>query len=418
MVIPREFVRWSVLLGEALIALGCGDSADSPTTQPAPEAGRLITATPSGEQSATITNAQLAALDSSLEVDRDVTAQRIVYWSPDVDGELTQLSALVAYPSDADDPLPLLGYQHGTLTVRDSAPSAVTPGITSITEHPEGGLALIFAARGYVVVAADYIGLGVSETFHPYLHAQSEATAVIDALRAARELASEQDIELSDQLFLTGLSQGGHATMAAHRAIEQDDADEFTVTASAPVAGPYQLSETAVDGVLAENEAPHPYHVAYLLVSYNRIYEFTLNDGDLFANEIAETLPSMFDGEHEPDAIDLAMVPVDEPPPKRPDASIAPSLLASFAAHDDHPLRVALRENDVDDWSPVAPIHLYHCTGDEDVPFEISENTLAKLLANGADAELVEPPEAAGADHMGCFPASLTDIGEWFASLQ
>jgi hypothetical protein len=60
----------------------------------------------------------------------------------------------------------------------------VTPGLAAITEHPEGGLSLIFAARGYVVVAADYVGLGVSETFHPYLHAESEATAVVDALRA------------------------------------------------------------------------------------------------------------------------------------------------------------------------------------------------------------------------------------------
>jgi len=409
---------WTWFASLLAAASGCSVPDDDPTDGPTPERGRLIGTTETGLQSAAVTNAQLQAIGSTIEVEYDVVAQRITYWSPDADGELTELSALVTYPRDADDSLPVLSYQHGTLTLRDSAPSLVEPGVTSITTHPEGGLAMILAARGYVVVAPDYVGLGVSGGFHPYLHAATEATAVVDALRATHEFAAEEGLGLNDQLFLTGLSQGGHATMAAHRAIEQEYDDELTVTAAAPVAGPYRLSDTAVDGILASDESPHPYQVAYLLVAYNRIYEFVPGDANVFAEEVADTLPAMFDGAHEPDDIDVAMVPVGAVPPKPPNASISPTLLAAMAEDEAHPLRVALRENDVDDWSPRAPIHLYHCSGDRDVPFEISEATLANLRDNGGDVELIEPPDAVGASHTDCFPPSLADIDDWFASFR
>ncbi len=400
------------------LVLGCGDPREpdpEPTVEPA--AGRLIRSNDRGLQSAVVTNLQLNASGVSLEVDQDVLAHQITYWSTDADGEWVELSALVAYPTAVGDPLPVLSYQHGTLTARDTAPSWVTAGPSSIVDHPEGGLALILAASGYLVVAPDYVGLGVSETFHPYLHAETEASAVVDALRASREFAAEHDVELSDQLFLTGLSQGGHATMAAHRALERDDTG-FEVTASAPVAGPYRLSGSAVDGILADRESPHPYQAAYLLLAYNRTYGLYPTDSELFVEEVADTLPTLFDGAELPEAIDRAMVPADAPPPKAVRDSVAEWLLEEMAADEEHPLRVALRENDVDDWSPRAPIRLYHCRGDQDVPFEIAEHALETLEDNGADVELIEPQGAAGADHQGCFPPSLSDMGAWFAKFQ
>ena len=42
--------------------------------------------------------------------------------------------------------------------------------------------------QGYVVVGTDYPGLGVPGIIHPYLIGVSEARAVIDSVRAARDL--------------------------------------------------------------------------------------------------------------------------------------------------------------------------------------------------------------------------------------
>ena len=64
-------------------------------------------------------------------------------------------------------------------------------------------------AHGYVVVATDYEGLGVPGV-HPYLVGVSEAHAVLDSVRAARELPATQ---ATSRFAVWGHSQGGHAAL-------------------------------------------------------------------------------------------------------------------------------------------------------------------------------------------------------------
>ena len=66
----------------------------------------------------------------------------------------------------------------------------------------------------------DYLGLGSSPSYQGYGHARSEATCVVDALRAGRSLCASNNVTLNGQLFLTGYSEGGQVTMAAHRELE------------------------------------------------------------------------------------------------------------------------------------------------------------------------------------------------------
>lgn len=98
------------------------------------------------------------------------------------------------------------------------------------------GLAGTFAARGMIGVAVDYPGLG-TPGMHPYLVADSEGHAALDALRAARGFARSRSIPLSGRFAMVGLSQGGHATLAAaarHRAYASElDLRGFAVVAPA-----------------------------------------------------------------------------------------------------------------------------------------------------------------------------------------
>ncbi|MFN0074264.1 MAG: lipase family protein, partial [Chloroflexota bacterium] len=110
--------------------------------------------------------------------------------------------------------------------------------------------ASVFASYGYAVVVADYLGLGSSPGYQAYCHARSEATCVVDALRAGKSLCASNNVTLNAQLFLAGYSQGGHVTMAAHRELETFHTNEFTVTASAPCAGPYDLGGVTIESLL------------------------------------------------------------------------------------------------------------------------------------------------------------------------
>ena len=78
---------------------------------------------------------------------------------------------------------PLLAYAHGTVVSKPITMADPTNGETML-------LAAFYAAQGYSVVASDYLGYAKSTyAYHPYLHADSEASSVIDSIRAARNAA-------------------------------------------------------------------------------------------------------------------------------------------------------------------------------------------------------------------------------------
>ena len=64
-------------------------------------------------------------------------------------------------------------------------------------------------ARGYVVAATDYPGLGTPGV-HPYLIGESEGRAVLDWVRAVRDLPNSG---ASGRFAVWGHSQGGHAAL-------------------------------------------------------------------------------------------------------------------------------------------------------------------------------------------------------------
>eukprot|EP01041_Mallomonas_annulata_P015645 gene15646-33056_t len=89
---------------------------------------------------------------------------RVTYETIGIDGRPTQASGTMIVPDGAIGPLPVVSDQHGTQTARldpDAPPMA--------NEIYSAGL--LFATQGYLVVGADYLGLGVSDTLHPYYHA-------------------------------------------------------------------------------------------------------------------------------------------------------------------------------------------------------------------------------------------------------
>ena len=131
-------------------------------------------------------------------------------------------------------------------------------------------LAAMYASQGYAVVATDYLGFAKSTySYHPYLHADSEASSVMDSIRAARAAAGGVGASLSGKVMLTGYSQGGHASMAAHRAIERDNAAEINVVAGAHLAGPYNLSGSfkSVDAI-----AGYQFFVPFLVTAWQKVY--------------------------------------------------------------------------------------------------------------------------------------------------
>jgi Secretory lipase len=333
----------------------------------------------------------------------NVQLYKVVYETIDPWGGRTQASGALALPEDAGRPLPLVSYQHGTIILTNDAPS-------SMDLSGEVSVGVAFATTGYAAAVPDYLGLGDSPGLHPYLHARSEATACIDMLRAARSVCASNGVQLSGRLFLCGYSQGGHATMALLRQIEEYYTNEFTVTACAPMAGPYDLSGVTTADFLSGRTEPNPYYFIYLLAAYQKVYHLAPSLADLLAPPYNTTLPPLLHGNTSGSQINSAM-------PADPTQILKPAYLQDFKSNPRNALRLALEANDVYAWKPMAPMRLYHCAGDEDVVIANSQVAYDFFQAVGAtQVQLIDPKPSA--DHSGCVLPSLLDAKAWFDSLR
>ncbi len=137
----------------------------------------------------------------------DADAWRILYTTTRNDGQPAVASGLVMVARNAPaGPRPVIAWAHGTTgTDITCAPSLLADPFTSGAMFVQDQV----IDRGWVMVAADYVGLGVDAP-HPYLVGQPEGRSVLDAVRAAHQLDA---VDLQDRTLVWGHSQGGHAAL-------------------------------------------------------------------------------------------------------------------------------------------------------------------------------------------------------------
>jgi pimeloyl-ACP methyl ester carboxylesterase len=243
----------------------------------------------------------------------------------------------------------------------------------------EKGLCMGFATGGYQVVYPDYFGLGNGQGFHPYLHAQTEAQATLDMLRAIKELNAELNRPSSGQLFLTGYSQGGHATMAAHKYLQQWDT-EFQVTASAPMSGAYDIGKTE-DSTMFK-PYPVPGYLPYLLLGLDTVHHYIDDVQHWFKAPYDTLIPPLMTGQYQLDTINDIM-------PRVPAGILKPWVRERYLNDPDFILRRVLRQNSVYDWKPESPVMLCYCKSDQQVNYRNAIKAHKAMKANGAERVLL-----------------------------
>lgn len=337
----------------------------------------------------------------------DVDYYKITYNTVDVAGNPTVASGAVGVPVGAAcDIFPMTMYCHGTVLRKQDIPSA---------ENSESQIIKVFSAVGYITVAPDYLGLGVNPGLHPYVHAESQATASIDAYFAAAELIeSLEEVTHNGELLVTGYSQGGHASMATLKYAQENGLlEEMGIIGGAPLSGPYNMSGSQAEVLLSDEPYSNPGYVVYLLKSYQLAYGNIYNElSDILQSPYDELVLPYFDGEQ--NEYDMAVV--NEQLPMQLSELLVDTVLANMASNDDHPIWQALRDNDNYDWAPQMPLRMFYCDGDEQVPFTNSTVALETMQANGAadvDAANVFP----GANHGGCIIPAILATRTFFDQL-
>jgi hypothetical protein len=344
--------------------------------------------------------------------DYSISAYDIHYESHSVSGTVDTLSGLVIIPHSSTEAFPILTYQHGTVILDSQAPS-----ITGISaDNLEIFLiSLITAPSGFITVIPDYTGIGDPDKYHPYIIANSHTQALVNMIRGVKQLSIELEgndgFQFNDQLFLAGYSDGGYATLASQKGIQIDYSDELSVTASFPMAGPYDLSGTMVDYFFSEPEYTQPYYVPYVLTSHLWYYQgLDVDFAEYFEPFWADTLPSLFDGTHSGSEINELM-------PENPLDILLDDVLEEFENDEGHFFRQSLEENTLLDWVPESPTYFYHGMGDDIVPYQNAQIAYDTFVANGApDVWLTLYPEELGGHSdvaLTCILAGYTVILEY-----
>ena len=163
----------------------------------------------------TLLKLQLDANTNTYTLPPNTAISRILFQSESINGSKVPGSAYILWPylpRTQTDGLPVIAWAHGTSGLfANCAPSNYRNLLYQFATIFE------LALQGYVVVAPDYLGLGVSKDaqgkplMHPYFGTPSHANDLFYSVQAARAAFPS----LSKRFVVMGHSQGGGAAWAA-----------------------------------------------------------------------------------------------------------------------------------------------------------------------------------------------------------
>ena len=405
-----SFSRRAVVFTATVLSLaGCGggggggdNSAPPPATPGDLVSHVFLNATTQSQAASLLAGSGVTGVTAKYAVD----CHKITYKTPDAGGNLINASGLLCIPRKTGMAAsPFLSIQHGTITLHSDAPSALNLGIS--------GVSIVAASLGFVAAMPDYVGYGdSSNVFHPYQHASTLASTTVDMVRAARKFLSlpSVSVALNGQLFLTGYSEGGYATLAAQKLMESLPT-EFSITASEPAAGSYDMTSTAVT-VLNQPVLPEPAFAAFSVKAYDVISGLN-RIASIFQAPYVSVVNTYFDGSHDIHAISMALT-------SDPAALFNAQFLADFRGSGETSVKAALAENNIYDWAPKSPTRLFHGVDDEIAPYANATTAFDTMAANGATNVSLQQCDAGNGvptTHGNCKLPYLRDVVGYFGSL-
>lgn len=361
-----------------------------PPTLAAPTPSRSLEA---GQVDAWAAAARIAPLAGRARC--GVQAWRLSYRTLDGAGAPVTATAAVLVPRGAEavcsGPRPAVMLARGTEFRREADMAALEPAMADA-----GVAAALYAAQGWVVIAPNYVGYaGSSAAVHPYYVLGAQARDARDAIVAARQVAPLVAAELDGSLFLSGYSQGGAVALATQRLLEAEGVPTgWRLQGVAAGAGAYLIG-TMAERVFASGDSVGASGFLPLLVTAHQ------HAGANIYRSLDEVYMSPFDRETDqrllpgartyPELLAAGLLPR-----RALDAGdgqpflVKPAFRAAFNADPAHPLRRALRAQNLDGWTPKAPLLMCHGAADPLVTYDNTARLHAEFAARKAPVTLLD----------------------------
>ena len=285
----------------------------------------------------------------------------VKYKSVSPDGDSIMLSGKIFLPKKKEAKHIIIA-NHFTICADREAPS----GASSL----EG----IFATKDYIVLMPDYIGYGISDSLtHPYLHLESTVSSAIDLLKADMHYLRANCYTFYSTVILVGYSQGGAATLALQKKLEEEYAYEFPVYKVFAGAGPYDLVGT-FDYYISDTKTDIPCSLPMLILGMDYGEHLGLKREDFFQPLLMEKCPRWIESKSK------MMNEVNSELGTDMNLLLKPVIFKK-EAYPTSVLYEAVKKNCIVNWTPKSRLFLFHSTQDNMVPFLNSEHLKANFDA-------------------------------------
>ena len=410
----KQIVKTVAMVAPLLGLVGCGD-LDQPDNEKV-KGGELVVNFSASAMKKTLLDKGVVSEEQAVY---GYKAYKVPYTTTDEEGNEVHASGLFVIPPILHNQVVPLGGlsmvadDHGTIFANKEAPSVVgdTNGV------PDGSAIILTSLGGFATLQPDYIGFGDSnDHYHPFILKDSLANATVDFIKQVKIFAADNNITLNNQLFLTGYSEGGYASMATLKKIEEEQLTDLTVTMAAPMSGPYALKLMA-DGVLSQPKLGVPSFMANVGYAYANANSKDLTS--IINEPYASKLPTLFDGSQTRVEID----PLLTTKTTGVDGLFNPSFVSDYFKNETNWFREAVSQNSLYAWVPETSVKLVHCQGDDVIPFAISQLTEGTMNHLGAtDVSLVPVEAVLGLDynvtHAACGALAYTVTTGIFAQVR
>lgn len=309
-------------------------------------------------------------------------------------------TGLVAIPVGAGSTLPMISYQHGTVFGKQVVPSYTDNSMETKLVVSQYG------SQGYIVIGADYIGLGDSDEPNSYIVQKSTEEACLDMYKAAVAFLKDQKISVS-KFFTIGWSQGAYNNLTFLRRLENEG---ISVAASMSASTPADLY-AFVTGTLSNRR---PIDAAYaggcftnLLFAYEHYYGMKDLAKSIIKPQYYADAKAFFEFRMSYEEFLKKTTPVAT-------EMIQPELVPALQ-NGMHPLAKILQNAEAYRWKSITPLRLYYGKVDEVIPVYLGtlavnyQENLGKL--NGSVHSAGEL-----ADHRATYVYGLLDSKKWFDS--
>ena len=327
-----------------------------------------------------------------------VRLYRVTYSSvvPEKANKPIVATGLLAVPETGATSLPLVSYQHGTVYLKTEVPSIPD-------QSPETQLMIAqFAGQGYVVIGADYFGMGTSTEPEGYGVIGSQQQASLDMLKASESVLAEMKISAGKR-FIGGWSEGGFVTMAFLERLEKVG---IKIDGAATASGPADIY-SMLSGFLdfpRKNDATWA-NVLYILSAFS--FENYYGLPGLARSVIADEYYDLSKKVYERQPYNYHDIPTDLRKLVRPEYFDSNFFVNSVYG------KIAL-QTQAYRWIIKTPVRNYY--GEVD---EIVSVGLGKLIMNyqqgiGGGNDKVEAISTGKTDHRGTFATAVPLWKKWF----